>query len=130
MSMNDTLAAGMSKMMNCEKIGKGLCVVSPVSKTMKMVLDILKKEGYVGDYKVIEDGKGGMMEINMLGRINKCGVIKPRHPCAIDDYKKFEQRYLIANNFGLLIVSTPQGMMTHTAAKEKSLGGRLIAYCY
>ena len=130
MSMNDTLAAAMSKLMNCERIGKNTCIINPVSKTIKIVFDIMKKEGYIGDYNVTEDGKGGILEINLLGRINKCGVIKPRYPCKLDEYKKFEQRYLIAHNFGVLIVSTSQGMMTQHKAKEKSLGGRLVAYCY
>ncbi|MEM3026452.1 MAG: 30S ribosomal protein S8, partial [Thermoproteota archaeon] len=43
---------------------------------------------------------------------------------------KFEKMFLPAFNVGLLIVSTPQGLMTHSEAKSRKIGGRLIAYVY
>jgi len=46
------------------------------------------------------------------------------------NYEKFEKRYLPAKDFGMIIVSTNQGIMTHIEAKEKGLGGRLLAYVY
>ena len=46
------------------------------------------------------------------------------------DFEKFERRYLPAKDMGILIVSTPAGIMTHVEAKKKGLGGRLLAYCY
>ncbi|MDZ4226799.1 MAG: 30S ribosomal protein S8, partial [Candidatus Pacearchaeota archaeon] len=60
----------------------------------------------------------------------KCGVVKPRFPVKLDEFEKFEKRYLPAKNFGIIIVSTSNGIMTHIEAKEKKLGGRLIAYIY
>jgi len=68
--------------------------------------------------------------LNLTGNINKCGAIKPRFPVTIMDYEKFERRYLPAKNFGILMVSTSKGIMTHEEAKKKGLGGVLIAYCY
>ena len=44
--------------------------------------------------------------------------------------EKFEQRYLPAKSFGMLIISTSKGMLTNIQAKEKKIGGKLIAYCY
>jgi len=46
------------------------------------------------------------------------------------EYEKWEKRFLPAFDFGLLIVSTSQGVMTHKEAREKGIGGRLIAYVY
>jgi small subunit ribosomal protein S8 len=48
----------------------------------------------------------------------------------MDEYEKFEKRFLPAKGVGVLIVSTIKGIMTHEEAKGKTLGGRLIAYCY
>ena len=47
-----------------------------------------------------------------------------------DEFEKFEKRYLPAKNFGILIVTTPEGIMTHNEAKERGIGGRLLAYMY
>ena len=60
----------------------------------------------------------------------KCGAIKPNFSVKKDGFEKFEKRYLPAKDFGVLIVSTSQGIMTHVEAKEKKLGGKLIAYVY
>ena len=65
-----------------------------------------------------------------MGNINKCGSIKPRYNIKKEDYEKFEKRYLPAKDFGFLIVSTSKGVMSHMEAKEKNIGGRLLAYFY
>jgi small subunit ribosomal protein S8 len=57
-------------------------------------------------------------------------VVKPRYSVKSDNYEKFEKRYLPAKEFGVLVVSTPKGMMSHNDARKNKLGGRLIAYCY
>jgi small subunit ribosomal protein S8 len=130
MSLNDPLANMLSQVFNCEKTGKDLCTVKPFSKTMRKVLDIMNENGYVGKYDIIDDGKGGFLKINLLGKINSCGVIKPRFAVLKTDIEKFEKRFLPAKNFGILIISTNKGVMTNKEATKKSLGGRLLAYCY
>jgi len=130
MALNDPLANALSTLLNAEGIGKYDCSIKPSSKLIKKVLDILQSRGYIQGYQEIEDGKGNMLKITISGKINKCGAIKPRHSATISDYEKFENRYLPAKDFGLLIVSTSQGIMTHVEAKDKKLGGKLLAYCY
>ena len=68
--------------------------------------------------------------IYLIGKINNCNVIKPRFNVKNDNYEKFEKRFLLAKDFGIIIVSTPKGLMTHIEAKEKGIGGKLILYCY
>ncbi len=130
MSLNDPIASLLSMMNNAERIGKQTVLVKPVNKLMTLILDKLKDAGYVTSYTLTEDGKGKYMEVVLAGKINKCGVVKPRFPVSVDEYEKFEKRYLPAKNIGLLILSTPQGVMTHEEAKLKNIGGRLLAYCY
>jgi len=130
MSMNDPLNNVLSKINNCEKIGKKECIVKPVSKIILNVLKIMKDEKYIKDIKKIEDNKGGFIKVDLIGKINKCGVIKPRLSFKKEEFEKFEKRFLPAKDFGMLIISTNKGLITHYKAKESKTGGRLIAYIY
>jgi small subunit ribosomal protein S8 len=128
--LNDPLANVLSYINNHEKLGRKEITVSNNSKVIRRVLDILNTNNYLGTYTEIEDGKGKLLNINLIGNVNKIGVIKPRFNVKKDDYEKFEKRYLPAKDFGIIIVSTSKGMMTHNEAKEQHLGGRLVCYCY
>jgi|TARA_Y100000310_G_scaffold159627_1_gene159234 small subunit ribosomal protein S8 len=130
MSMNDTTAAALSKIKNAEKTGKRFCIVKPKSKLLISILNIMKDKHYIGDYEEIKDGKGDLIKINLLGKINNIGAIKPRFSIKKDNFEKYEKRFLLAKDFGIIIVSTPKGNMTHIEAKEKKIGGRLISFVY
>ena len=130
MSLNDPMANALSRIVNCEKKGMKTCFLKPVSKVMKKILEIMKDHQYIGSFKEREDGRGGYIEVQLLGHINKCGVIKPRFAVKKEAFEKFEKRYLLAKDFGILLVSTPKGIMSHQEAKEKDMGGRLLSYCY
>lgn len=127
---NDPLAATLGKIMNAERVGKREVLVKPASKLVKQVLSILNDHQYVGMFEEIEDGKGNLLKVYLLGNINACGVVKPRFPVKYRLFEKWEKRYLPAKDFGVILVSTSQGLMTHLEAKEKKLGGALVAYCY
>jgi len=128
--LNDPLANALSKIINSEKIGKDSCMIKPVSSVIKKVFDIMKDKQFIGEYKEIEDSRGNSIKLNLLGKINDCGVIKPRYPIKKDEFEKFEKRFLPAKDFGVIIISTTKGLMTHIEAKKKNIGGVLIAYCY
>lgn len=130
MSLNDPLANVLSHILIEDKKGKKKIVVKNNSKIIREVLKILESNKYLGEFKVIEDGKSGIIEINLIGSVNKIGVIKPRYGVKLEDYEKFEKRYLPAYGFGFLVVSTNQGLMTQEEAIKKKLGGKLIAYVY
>ena len=127
---NDPLAAALAKILNAEKVGKREVLIKPASSIIKRILSIMNEQGYVGSFEEVNDGKGGVLKVSLLGNINKCGVIKPRFSTAKHEFEKWEKRYLPAKDFGIIVVSTPQGLVTHYSAKEKNLGGKLIAYCY
>ena len=129
MTLNDPLSNVLSSILNCEKIGKKECIVKPVSSLIKKVLQIMKDNRYIGEFKEYP-GRGGYIKINLLGKINKCGVIKPRFSVKKDQIEKYEKRYLPAKDFGIIIISTNRGLITHYKVKEKSSGGRLISYVY
>jgi len=128
--LNDPLANVMSAILNHEKTGKRNLLVKPVSKVIKKVLSIMKDNHFIGEFQEIDDGRGGYLQLNLLGNLNKCGAIKPRHAAKVDDFEKFEKRYLPAIGFGTIMISTSKGIMTLDEAKKKKLGGKLLAYCY
>lgn len=130
MSLNDPLAQALSAINNAGNAGKTECLINPVSNIIKTVLKIFKDNGYIEDFKEITTSRGGVIKINLLGKITECSVIKPRYPVKYSNLEKFEKRYLPAKNIGLIIISTSKGMIIHEQAKDKKLGGRLMAYIY
>ncbi len=126
----DPLANALSKIQNYERARKREVTFAPASKLIGEVLRIMQEEGFVGDFELIDDGKAGKFRVALHGKINGCGVIKPRHPTKKGEYEKWEKRYLPAAGFGLLVMSTQKGVMTHKKAMELGLGGRLLAYVY
>ncbi|MEM7826256.1 MAG: 30S ribosomal protein S8 [Candidatus Aenigmatarchaeota archaeon] len=126
---HDVLADVLSQIKNADKIGKKECVV-PASKLVREVLKVLRNEGYLGNFEFIDDGKSGKFKVELKNKIIDCNVIKPRFSVRIDEYEKYEKRFLPAREIGLLVVSTSKGVMTHKKAKELHLGGKLLAYCY
>ena len=128
--LNDPIANILSKIMNYEKIGRKDLIIHPLSKTIRKILTIMQDHKYIGSFEELTDTRGGTAKLNLLCAINKCGVIKPRFAVKINEYEKFEKRYLPSKGIGIIIVSTSKGIMTHEEAKQKKLGGRLLTYCY
>ncbi len=127
--LHDPLADMMSTIKNAEKIGKKSCVTRS-SNLIKAILEIMQKHGYIGAFEFIDDGRGGKFNIELTGKIIDCNVIKPRYSVSAKEFEKWEKRYLPAREFGLLILSTPKGVMEHTKAKQAKIGGKLVAYIY
>jgi 8-oxo-dGTP pyrophosphatase MutT (NUDIX family) len=62
----------------------------------------MNKNGYIGSFEEIVDSKGNRLTINLLGKINKCGSIKPRFSVTLPEYEKFEKRFLFDEGKRLL----------------------------
>jgi small subunit ribosomal protein S8 len=128
--LNDPLADALSLIKNAEVKGKGICIIKPSSKLIGGVLNLLKEKGYINEFEFINDGKAGVFQVKLKGNINDCGVIKPRYPIKRDDLDKWESRYLPAQHFGLLILTTTKGIVSQDEAKQNGIGGKLLAYVY
>ena len=114
---------------NADHVGKNSGVV-PASRLFGYVLKQLTEKGYLNNYEFNDDRKGGEFIISLNGRINGCGAIKPRFSVKLKDMETHEARYLPAKDFGILILTTPYGVMNNDQAKEASTGGKLLAYVY
>lgn len=119
-----------STMYNNEIRHKKECVVVPSSKLASEVLRTMQKHRYIGEFEFIDDGLFGKLRIQLLGRINRCGVVSPRFSVKKDNYSRWERQYLPAVGVGILIVSTSKGVMAHIEAQNNGLGGRLLGYVY
>ena len=128
--MQDLINDAIVNIKNNERIGKSECTVKPTSKLLIEILRVFQKNGYIGEFELSNDGRGGNIRIKLIRKINDCGVIKPRFAVKRDEFPKWERRFLPSRDFGIIIVSTPKGVMSHKEAKEAGLGGRLIAYIY
>jgi small subunit ribosomal protein S8 len=126
----DTISNGLTTIMNNELRRKKECLISPASKLLGNVLRVIQMNGYVGEFEFIDDGRSGKFKIQLLGRVNKCGAIRPRFPVKAKDIEKWEKIYLPSRDIGVLAISTPRGVISHKEAKEKRVGGSLLAFVY
>ena len=127
---SDPLNDAMCVMKNASSVGKGECTIQPSSKLIGRVLKVMQDHGYVDQFEYVEDGKAGKFRVMMKGSINNGGVIKPRYSVKTADLEKFEARFRPAQDFGVLILTTTEGVITHVRAKELGVGGKLLAYVY
>lgn len=130
MPLLDTLANAMCNIENAEKLGKREVYLKPASKLIASVIKVMMAKGYIGEFEFIDDDRAGIFKVQLLGRINKCAVIKPRFPVKHLEFESWEKKFLPARNIGTLIVSTSKGVMSHEDAKALHIGGRLLAYVY
>ncbi len=126
---HDLIADMFSVIKNAESIGKDSCV-TPASNLIKNMLLIIQKEGYIGDFEYIDNKRGGAFKVSLLGKINDCGAIKPRFSVGRRDFITWEKRFLPAASLGVLLVSTPDGVISHKDAKKGNIGGKLLGYVY
>jgi len=127
--LQDTLADALTAIKNAEKIGKEQCIVK-ATKLLNSILKVMQDVGYIGNYELVEDGKGGKYKVELKGKIIDTSAIKPRFAVSADEFEKWEKRFLPGRDMGLLIVSTSKGVMPHTKAKEMHVGGRLLSFVY
>ncbi len=126
---HDLLTDALYSMNNAEKFGKKECTVL-ASSLIKDVLLVMQKSGYIGSFEFIDDGRQGHFKIQMIGKINKSRVIRPRFSAKHGSFGKFASRYLPARGFGILIVSTQKGVMSQDDADRQGLGGKVLGYVY
>ncbi len=125
----NTLADALNKIKTNERIGRESCLLHS-TKFVKSVLSILQREGYIRAFEEQSASGKKFLKVSLANKINDIGVVVPRYPVSKNELLKYESTYLPSKNFGILIYSTSQGMLSSKEIKEKGIGGRLIAYVY
>ncbi|MBN6048591.1 30S ribosomal protein S8 [Lactobacillus helveticus] len=132
MVMTDPIADYLTRIRNAN-MAKHNSVEIPASNIKKSISEILKREGFIRDYEVADDNKQGVIKVFLkygpngervisgLKRISKPGL---RNYVSAEDLPK------VLNGLGIAIVSTSAGVITDKEARQKNVGGEVIAYVW
>ena len=123
--MVDLLANALNSIKVAEGKGQRTCDV-PSSKLIHAVLLTLKENGWIQNIEKTDY----TLKVTLNGTVNNCGAVKPRFFVKNTEWEKYETRLLPSKDVGVIIVSTPTGILTHTQAKAKKVGGTLLAFVY
>ena len=133
MQISDVIADMLTRIRNANS-AKHETVDIPASNMKKAIAQILVDEGYVKDYKVIEDGKQGIIRVVLkyqgasrtpvlqgLRRVSKPGL---------RIYSSCEDMPRVMKGIGTAIVTTSKGVMTDKAARKLNVGGEVLAFIW
>ena len=128
MSMTDPISDMLSRIRNGLQVKKA-SVQCPSSRLKLAVLEVLKKEGYIRDYKLSNsDKKKPIVEIDLKyfeGIPTIKEIVKISKP-GMRVYRSMKDMPNVRNNMGISIVSTSKGVMTNHSAREANLGGEIL----
>lgn len=132
MQITDPIADLLTRIRNAS-CAKHETVEIPSSNMKKAIVQILVNEGYVRRYTVIEDGKQGIIKVNLkygegkkpvitgLRRVSKPGL---RIYSCVEDMPK------VMKGLGIAIISTSKGIMTDRQARKENVGGEVLAFVW
>ena len=93
-------------------------------------LRVMQKHNYINEFEVIDDARSGKIVVNLNGRLNKCGVISPRFDLKLKNFENFTNSVLPSRQFGIVVLTTNQGIMDHHEARSKHIGGKVLGFFY
>ncbi|MBQ6020827.1 MAG: 30S ribosomal protein S8 [Clostridia bacterium] len=132
MQITDSIADMLTRIRNADA-AKHDTVSIPASNMKKAIAQILVDEGYVKGFKVIEDGKQGIIEVTLKYGPNKSHIIKGIRRVSkpgLRIYADVENMPKVMNGLGIAILSTSKGIMTDKAARKENVGGEVLAFVW
>ncbi|NLJ73437.1 MAG: 30S ribosomal protein S8 [Firmicutes bacterium] len=132
MVMTDPIADMLTRIRNANSV-KHESVDIPRSKLKEEVARILKDEGFIREYKVIDDDKQGILRVYLKydsqnGQVIQ-GIKRISKP-GLRVYANKEEVPRVLGGLGIAILSTSQGVMTDKAARREGVGGEVICYVW
>ena len=132
MQITDSIADMLTRIRNANS-AKHDTVQIPASNIKKAIAQILVDEGYIKSFKVIEDGKQGIIEIALKYGPNKSQVITGLRRVSkpgLRIYSNCEEMPKVQNGLGIVILSTSKGILTDKDARKANVGGEVLAYVW
>ncbi|MDI6631353.1 MAG: 30S ribosomal protein S8 [Bacillota bacterium] len=132
MVMTDPIADFLTRIRNANMIYHSTVEI-PASKMKIALAQILKDEGFIKDYELIEDGKQGIIRIYLKYGANRERVItglKRISKPGLRVYARKDQVPRVLGGLGVAILSTSKGIMTDKQARKMKLGGEVICYIW
>ena len=123
----DQIADLITRIRNAIMVGKNEILV-PTSKLKAQVVEVLKKNGYVAEYEVVDDKPRGVLKVTIFepGAIAKINEISKVSKPGRRVYSAAEDLPVVKSGRGMVIVSTSKGLMTGREAKKNRLGGEIL----
>lgn len=132
MQITDSIADMLTRIRNANS-AKHDTVQIPASNMKKAIAQILVDEGYVKSFKVIDDGKQGMIDIALKYGPNKSQVITGLRRVSkpgLRIYTNCEEMPKVMKGLGVAILSTSKGVMTDKEARKANVGGEVLAFIW
>ncbi len=132
MVMTDPIADFLTRIRNANMVYKDV-VEAPASKVKKAIAQILKEEGYIKEYEVVDDGKQGIIRVYMKYPGDKQRVvtgIKRISKPGLRVYARKDNIPKVLGGLGIAIISTSKGIMVDRKARELGVGGEVICYVW
>ncbi|MEO0266145.1 MAG: 30S ribosomal protein S8 [candidate division WOR-3 bacterium] len=131
--LTDPIADMITRIRNAVRARHEKTIIKTVSKLKLAILDILKREGFIKDYRILTMDKGGEIEVTLnyladgLPAINDIQrVSKPGRRIYISK----DEVPWIKNGMGIAIISTSQGVLTDKEARKRKIGGEYLLYVW
>ena len=122
--VTDTIADMLTRIRNANSM-RYTEVKVPASKLKLELARILKEEGFIKDYKVLEETAQGTILLTL-----KYGEKKERVITGLKRISKADEIPKVLNGLGIAIISTSKGIMTDKEARNQGLGGEVLAYIW
>lgn len=128
MSMTDPVADMLTRIRNACLAGHRRVDV-PVSKLKVEIARLLKANHYVQDFKVLDDGRYGLLRLYLRyhGDVSVIRELRRVSTPGLRRYVKVREIPRVRNGLGMAILSTPRGLMSDREARTAQLGGELLA---
>mmetsp|Transcript_7300 Transcript_7300/g.9076 ORF Transcript_7300/g.9076 Transcript_7300/m.9076 type:complete len:131 (-) Transcript_7300:130-522(-) len=130
MPFYSVLRNALKCIVNAERNGRRQVLIRPVSKVVIKFLLVMQKHGYIGDFEVIDDKRNKKVVVELIGRLNKCGVVSPRFDVKLAHIEKWASNLLPSRQYGLLVLTTSYGIMDHEQARRSHTGGKILGFFY
>lgn len=131
--MTDPIADYLTRLRNAIKAGHKVVEV-PASNLKKELTRILFEQGYILNYKFVEDGPQGSIKIALkYDHSNKVNAIKKLERVSTPGLRKYsgsKELPRVLNGLGIAVISTSKGVMTDKEARELNVGGEVLCYVY
>ncbi len=132
MTMTDPIADMLTRIRNAN-MAKHETVDIPASNSKKEIANILLEEGFIRGFNIIEDGKQGIIRMQLkYGRSKEkviTGIKKISKP-GLRVYAKKDEVPKVLGGLGIAIISTSKGIITDKTARNEGVGGEVIAYIW